>query len=676
MAGEVVSFAVMKEVKVELSVSDLLAEVRRRAEYIGKSLQEAGKDATAYDRVRATEADDEQLVASVKNALSALKTHLQEWVKDTTSVVSEADTGATLTLTLGMPSNWDAHLSDAVAQEAREYAVLTALGDWLGITDKDDAGGVTQGAADHLALLNEAINKRIRPTLAYIKSITEEEEESEESTVTSEEFEALEARVSTAEKDIDTLEASVEALQASDVSALSTRTGTLETNVSTLQSKMETAESDIEGLFKNQNEMVEELSDATTHVEECVERLDGHDKAINANKSSIEELTSDVGTLQEERVTAIAYDTTARTLTLTLGDAETTSVAPLQVELPLASETQSGLMSKTHVSELAEHAERLNTLESTQTADKAELEQLVATTETKLTQSISDTKTELEQSISDTKDNLQGQITEVSEDLGTKYGAVDELTRRVDNLEATAGGETKETVTTITGDDVTMWPVSNDTTLYTKDLANNVKILLPFDAEFLGRRLRICVEGTRTVTVAPGRAYRYHLYYDGNTETLIYNTNDEEAGAIKSAAAGTSATMIGCCKATDSSGTTTSDVYGLQLTTGSVELVAVPSGATRYAVPTGTSVVQQNGTEKDKYSLVVYTNDYKNTLDDRTGVTTGCVTKTSAGDDDAVTDVSTLGLESVELVRWVLVAARGDVKGMTNAGLTASGTLS
>lgn len=667
MAGEVVSFAVMKEVKVELSVSDLLAEVRRRAEYIGKSLQEAGKDATAYDRVRATEADDEQLVASVKNALSALKTHLQEWVKDTTSVVSEADTGATLTLTLGMPSNWDAHLSDAVAQEAREYAVLTALGDWLGITDKDDAGGVTQGATEHLALLNEAINKRIRPTLAYIKSITEEEEESEESTVTSEEFEALEARVSTAEKDIDTLEASVEALQASDVSALSTRTGTLETNVSTLQSKMETAESDLEGIFVSQNSMVEELSDATTHVEECVERLDGHDKAINANKSSIEELTSDVGTLQEERVTAIAYDTTARTLTLTLGDAETTSVAPLQVELPLASETQSGLMSKTHVSELAEHAERLSTLEKTQTADKEEL-----------TSSIASTKSDLEKSISDTKDNLQGQITEVSEDLGTKYGAVEELTRRVDNLEATAGDETKETVTTITGKDVTMWPVSNDTTLYAKDLANNVKILLPFDAEFLGRRLRICVEGTRTVTVAPGRAYRYHLYYDGNTEdnALIYNTNDEEAGAIKSAAAGTSATMIGCCKATDSSGTTTSDVYGLQLTTGSVELVAVPSGSTLYAVPTGTSVVQQNGTEKDKYSLVVYTNDYKNTLDDRTGVTTGCVTKTSAGDDDAVTDVSTLGLESVELVRWVLVAARGDVKGMTNAGLTASGTLS
>lgn len=669
-----ISFAGMKEIKIVLSVSDLLEEVRRRAEYIGKSLQQQGKDTTAYDRVRATTADDAQLTASVKNALSALKTHLQEWVKDTTSTVSDAGTAnATLTLTLGMPANWDAHMTDAVEQEAREYAVLTTLGDWLGVTDKDDAGGVSQSAAEHLALLGEAVNKRLRPTMAHIKAITEETEESEDTGVTTAEFEALKTRVSTNEGNITTLQSDV-STEKSNTEALTTRTGTLEENVSALQGRMTTAESDITALYDNLSPITEELSDATTHVEECVERLDGHDKAINANKSAIATNAADIKTAQtnitalqtsvsttkteceNKRLASSAPTANETTITYALNAADASTLTTLYLPPAVAGST-AGLL----------------------TAEKATLIDDTASGLVSLQGTVADNKTELEASIESNAEKLQKSITAVSEDFGTKLGAVDELTKRVDNLEAGGTGgstEAKETVTSITAKDATMWPVAQETTIYVNRAEGEIStILLPFDAEFLGRRLRIIVEGGVAVKVAAGRAYRYHLYYN-DANAFIIGNDDEVAGTIKSPAEGTSAVTIGACAMQTSGSTTNEDVYGLQLSKGAVELVAVPSGVTRYAVPTGTSVVIESNSVKDKYSIVPYTNDYANTVDDRTGKTSGCLTKATLDENDgeAVTDASKLGLEAVELVRWVLVTARGDVRGL-NSGLSTTGTL-
>lgn len=659
----------MKEIKIVLSVSDLLEEVRRRAEYIGKSLQQQGKDTTAYDRVRATTADDAQLTASVKNALSALKTHLQEWVRDTTSTVSDAGTAnATLTLTLGMPANWDAHMTDAVEQEAWEYAVLTTLGDWLGVTDKDDAGGVSQSAAEHLALLGEAVNKRLRPTMAHIKAITEETEESEDTGVTTAEFEALKGRVSTNEGNITTLQSDV-STEKSATEALTTRAGTLEENVSALQGRMTTAESEITSLYDNLNPVVEELSDATTHVNECVERLDGHDKAINANKSAIATNAADIKTAQtnitalqtslsttkteceNKRLASSAPTANETTITYALNAADASTLTTLYLPPAVAGST-AGLL----------------------TAEKATLIDDTASGLVSLQGTVADNKTELETSIQSNAEKLQKSITEVSEDFGTKLGAVDELTKRVDNLEAGGtGGSTdaKETVTAITADDSTMWPVAQETTLYIHKKNNVTTVLLPFDADFLGRRVRIVNEGGVLAKVAVGRAYRYHLYYtDSAGENFCYNENDSTAGALKSPATGTNAATIGACSMM--SGETTAEVYGLQIGTGAVELVAVPSGVTCYAVKTGTSVIKENTGVKDMYSIKVNTNDYTGTVDDRTGVTTGCVSVETT--DEAVTDASKLGLEAVELVRWVLVTARGDVRGL-DSGLSTTGTL-
>lgn len=652
----------MKEVKISMPVRTLLDEVRRRAEYIGKSLQQQGKDTTAYDRVRATTADAPQLAASVKNALSALKTNLQEWVKDTTSTVSEAgDLGKTLVITMEMPDNWDAHMSDAVEQEAREYTVLTALGDWLGVTDKDDAGGVIQGAAEHLQLLGEAVNKRLRPTMAHIMAMYDSTGGGSSEPATQEALDALAGRVTTNEGNIATLDTRVEKLEAGsaggDVTALTARMTTAEGNIGTLQTDVGEINSSLDGLTETINGLIEDVDTAKANGETAITRLDGHDKAINANKEAaatnatdIATINGKVGTLQTDLAAAkeqasnkqlkmIIVTADEGGVQLDMRAADLSALAKVQIAGAVAGDS-AGVMTAEQAKLLYDTSIGLDELKTKQSDDKAALLELVV---------------------------------ENSEAIGTYSDANDELTKRVDALEASGGtgGSTdaKETVTGIASKEAKMWPVSNETTIYVnKDTGTT--ILLPMDAEFAGRRIRIIAEGGGAVKVAPGRAYRYHLYYMQDGETLCTNGDDEVAGAIKAPAVGTRAATLGACSMM--SGATAEEAYGVQIGTGAVELVAVPCGVHRMAVPTGKSVVRESVGVKDKYSIKVYTGNYGKTVDDRTGATTGCITVEDT--EDAVTDVSTLGLVDTELVRWALVTARGDVKAL-NKALTTTGAL-
>lgn len=152
---------------VTLYMSELIYDVQNKTHLTGRSRGNGqNHEEVANMQANDDEENANQILRSIGNAFTTLKTKLSEYLEGSSTTSDDIlINGATnLTVTLKMPSNYNKATLDTVSSALHQYIVNLAIGDWFVITDKSDAGDYLNMAASNLETVREAINKRVRPT--------------------------------------------------------------------------------------------------------------------------------------------------------------------------------------------------------------------------------------------------------------------------------------------------------------------------------------------------------------------------------------------------------------------------------------------------------------------------------------------------------------------------------
>jgi hypothetical protein len=163
----------MKTATVTLYVSELVFDIQNKAHLTGRSRDNA-QDPSLAANMQASDDDNEQIYRSIGNAFAQLKTTLSEYLQETGTTGDNIlnTSSEKLVLTLSVPENFNLAAINAVTAAAHQYLVSIALFDWFTITDKADAADYAKLASDAVDSINEAINKRVRPTYTAPKTNT------------------------------------------------------------------------------------------------------------------------------------------------------------------------------------------------------------------------------------------------------------------------------------------------------------------------------------------------------------------------------------------------------------------------------------------------------------------------------------------------------------------------
>lgn len=154
------------EVSITMFISELLYEVQNKTYLTGMSR----KNGNNHEEVANMQANDDdeninQLLRSIQNSSSTLKTKLSDYIVDTSlsssnELIGEGDD---YTFVLTVPTNYNHSTVETITSSMHQYIVNTATGDWFSITNKADAENYYRFASDNLEMIREALNKRVRP---------------------------------------------------------------------------------------------------------------------------------------------------------------------------------------------------------------------------------------------------------------------------------------------------------------------------------------------------------------------------------------------------------------------------------------------------------------------------------------------------------------------------------
>lgn len=160
-----------KNLTVTLYTSEILYDVMNKTYLTGRSrFIGTNNEEVANMQANEDEENENQLLRSIGNAFSHLKTRLSEYIEETATTVTNnlLTKDKNLTITLVLPSNVNQATSDTVSSAAHQYIVNRAMADWFTITNKADAADYAAKAEVNLQELREAINKRVRPVRTTI----------------------------------------------------------------------------------------------------------------------------------------------------------------------------------------------------------------------------------------------------------------------------------------------------------------------------------------------------------------------------------------------------------------------------------------------------------------------------------------------------------------------------
>ena len=155
-------------VTITLYMSELIYEVQNKTYLTGRSRQN-GQNHEEVANMQANDDDENlnQLLRSIQNAFSTLKTKLSEYIVSSQSSGDNemiSDETEELKLALTMPTNYNHATVDTITSQLHQYIVNVATSDWFTITDKNDAADYVNLSNANLELVRESLNKRVRPT--------------------------------------------------------------------------------------------------------------------------------------------------------------------------------------------------------------------------------------------------------------------------------------------------------------------------------------------------------------------------------------------------------------------------------------------------------------------------------------------------------------------------------
>lgn len=142
---------------------DVMSEVSKTTAYIGAK---ATGDETAYYRIATSKGDEEMLERFWSEACGAATNSLKHWVSTATSIPGTgipATDGEDFSLSLDMPSNFNAALVDTMQGELANYTVQSILSKWLALAGSGEAEQYATLATATMAGIIQMGYTRTRP---------------------------------------------------------------------------------------------------------------------------------------------------------------------------------------------------------------------------------------------------------------------------------------------------------------------------------------------------------------------------------------------------------------------------------------------------------------------------------------------------------------------------------
>ena len=156
-----------QKITFKLQMSELIYDIQNKTYLTGRSLSD-GSNHSHVANMQANDDDENeaQILRSITSAFSILRNRLSEYLDDGTTNTDNEPLSASsdLSLTLRMPSNFNANVTKTIGDAAHQFIVATSIAEWFAITAKGETNDYTGTAASALKVLEEALCKRVRPS--------------------------------------------------------------------------------------------------------------------------------------------------------------------------------------------------------------------------------------------------------------------------------------------------------------------------------------------------------------------------------------------------------------------------------------------------------------------------------------------------------------------------------
>ncbi len=145
----------MATIEIEVKQTDVYEEVGKATDYTGTKMADA--DATARDRVLATDDDLSSLTRFWDESVAAAEDRLKEMLD------SSVNDNGTWKATLNVSLAFDTNLTASVQKCVREFFVCSIVGQWFKIANKDEAADYLTQAGDVLNSAERLLYSRKKP---------------------------------------------------------------------------------------------------------------------------------------------------------------------------------------------------------------------------------------------------------------------------------------------------------------------------------------------------------------------------------------------------------------------------------------------------------------------------------------------------------------------------------
>lgn len=155
-----------KDITITLYLSEILYDIQNKTYLTGRSRTTGqNHEEVAHMQANEDEENENQILRSIGNAFSNLKTKLSEYLNDSETTADNilTDKETSLNVALSMPANYNSATRETIAAALHQFLVNTAIAEWFTITNKTDAADYVTLAASNLEQVREALNKRVRP---------------------------------------------------------------------------------------------------------------------------------------------------------------------------------------------------------------------------------------------------------------------------------------------------------------------------------------------------------------------------------------------------------------------------------------------------------------------------------------------------------------------------------
>lgn len=188
------------QVVISESISELIYDIENVTHITGRSAdQGTNPEQVANMQANGDESEQNQMLRSIGNAFSYIKTKMSEYLSDTGTTANNGLLEATmpepnigvdkdakpymdeagaatadktlakqidtvLKVTLNMPPNYNQSANDSIANSVHQYMVNKSLGDWYKETFPNNAKAYYDLSMQNIVEIREAVSKRTRPT--------------------------------------------------------------------------------------------------------------------------------------------------------------------------------------------------------------------------------------------------------------------------------------------------------------------------------------------------------------------------------------------------------------------------------------------------------------------------------------------------------------------------------